>query len=271
VKAKRSILPLQYVVDKTKIKEKLAKKRNCFIIKYCTFEMIDKKTSRITGFIVLILANIVAVTGFVLPLKLCPSSSLKAVQIEGYEDAFQIIDQCSTAQIASDDLYDAVRFIDRNAFKIYPTLEDKQALWDQAHGSWKLQLATGGGKYRSFKPIPIFAFAMIDETNFGNGIGFNEKSIWLSLLGPHIFNEKQRRMFITIDDMFLGGYNVSNFVPDFIKDGIGLGKKPEDFKKPPAFTYIGVSDKSLVARGGTGGIALWTRLDKDIRPSAYPE
>jgi hypothetical protein len=43
-------------------------------------------------------------------------------------------------------LYDAVRHIDKNGFRIYPTVEDKEALWDRAHGSWKLQLATGGGK-----------------------------------------------------------------------------------------------------------------------------
>lgn len=195
---------------------------------------------------------------------------IKAVKIEGYEDAFQIIDQCSTTQTTSDELYDAVRFIDKNAFKIYPTLEDKQELWDNAYGSWKLQLATGGGKNTSFKPVPIFAFAMIDEMNFGNGVGFNENNIILSLLGPHIFNEKQRRMFIVIDDMYvLGGRKVTEFLPSFFKEGMGLGKKPEDFKKPPAFTYIGVSDKSLIARGGTGGIAIWSRLDKDIRVAAY--
>jgi hypothetical protein len=37
----------------------------------------------------------------------------------------------------------------------------------------------------------------------------------------------------------------------------------------PAFTIIGASEKSLIARGGSGGIAIWTRLDKDIRPAAY--
>lgn len=37
----------------------------------------------------------------------------------------------------------------------------------------------------------------------------------------------------------------------------------------PAFTIIGSSEKSLIARGGSGGIAIWTRLEKDIRPAAY--
>jgi hypothetical protein len=70
-------------------------------------------------------------------------------------------------------------------------LEEKQALWDSAHGSWKLQLATGGGKYTTFKPVPIFAFAMVDEMNFGNGVGWNADSIVLSLLGPHSFNTQR--------------------------------------------------------------------------------
>ena len=47
-------------------------------------------------------------------------------------------------------------------------------------------------------------------------------------------------------------------------------KQPSDFKtRPPTFTFIGASSKSLIARGGTGGIAIWTRLNKDIRPAAY--
>jgi hypothetical protein len=196
--------------------------------------------------------------------------SLAAVKVDGYEDAFQIIDKCSVSGTPSDDLYEAVRLIDKNAFKIYPTLEEKQALWDEAHGSWQLQLATGGGKYTTFKPVPIFAFALIDEGNFGNGVGWNADSIILSLLGPHIFNPQRRQMVITIDDLYLGGSNVSNYVPGFIKDGMGLGKRPEDFTgRPPAFTFIGASEKSLIARGGTGGIAIWTRLDKDLRMTAY--
>ena len=170
------------------------------------------------------------------------------------------------------DLYDAVRFIDKNAMQIYPTLDEKQALWNEAHGSWKLQLATGGGKYTTFKPVPIFAFAMIDQDNFGNGVGWNQDSIILSLLGRHYFHTQRRQMVITIDNMYLGGNNVTNFVPSFVGNAMGLGKRPEDYQKPqrpPAFTMIGASDKALIARGGSGGIAIWTRLHKDIRPAAY--
>lgn len=216
------------------------------------------------------------VRGFVLRLPLSRQTrtpqALSAVKVDGYEEAFSIIDHCSVSGIPSDELYDAVRFIDKNALKIYPNLDEKQALWDEAHGSWKLQLATGGGKYTTFKPVPLFAFAMIDDINFGNGVGWNPDNVILSLLGPHSFRTQRRQMIISIDDIFLFSSKVSKFVPDFIGAGMGLGKRPEDFKgksRPPAFTMIGASEKSLIARGGSGGIAIWTRLPQDIRPAAY--
>ncbi len=189
-----------------------------------------------------------------------------------YMNAISKIDQCSTTSKPSDDLYDAVRYIDKNAWKIYKDDKSKDELYERAYGSWKLVLATGGGKFTTFKEVPIFAFAMVDEKNFGNGVGFNENSIILSLLGPHIFNNK-KQMTICIDDIHIAGKKVTSFVPDFMKDGIGVGKRPEDYKesggRAPAFTFIAASGKSLVARGGSGGIAIWTRLENDIRPSAY--
>mmetsp|Transcript_36325 Transcript_36325/g.54220 ORF Transcript_36325/g.54220 Transcript_36325/m.54220 type:complete len:227 (-) Transcript_36325:463-1143(-) len=201
-----------------------------------------------------------------------PSSNLHAVKIEGYDEAFATIDSCATSGEPSPNLYNAVRFIDKNALQIYPSLDHKQQLWNDAHGSWKLQLATGGGKFTAFKPVPIFAFAMIDDRNFGNGVGLNEGMVLLSLLGPHVYNTQRRQMVITIDDLFLGANRATEYVPGFIKDGMGLGKGVDDYVKPqrpPAFTFIGGSEKALIARGGTGGIAIWTRMERDIRPAAY--
>jgi len=198
-----------------------------------------------------------------------PRTALRAVKIDGYDEAFEIIDACAVSGAPTDDLYDAVRFIDKNALKIYPDEDHKRELWDGAHGSWKLQLATGGGRYTTFKPVPIFAFALVDEDNFGNGVGFGEGNIILSLLGPHLFNTRRRQMVITINDMFLFGNEVTDYVPGFVRDGMGLGKRPEEMTRPPAFTFIGASKSALIARGGTGGIAIWTRLSEDIRPAAY--
>ena len=232
------------------------------------------KTKSITLYVVLILATVLnRSTGFTTPAVMPRGMNLYyAVKITGYDDAFQVIDECAVSGTPSEKLYDAVRFIDKNAFKIYPDESHKQALWDEAHGSWKLQLATGGGKYTSFKKVPIFAFAMIDEQNFGNGVGWNQDGIVLSLLGPHIYNTQRRQMIITVDEVYLWGSNVTKFVPGFMKKALGLGKCPEDYEKPqrpPAFTMIGASKCALIARGGSGGIAIWSRLANDIRPAAY--
>jgi hypothetical protein len=189
-----------------------------------------------------------------------------------FKTAMDKIDKCSTEGIPSDDLYDAVRVFDRNAIKLYPNEETKQELWKRAYGSWKLVLATGGGKYTTFKSVPIFAFAMLDEKNFGNGVGLNESNIFLSLLGPHELVTRRRQMIINIDDIYIGSKQVTDFTPSFIRTGMGLKKRPIDYKndgrRPPAFTFIAASEMSL-ARGGSGGIAIWTRLMKDIRPAAY--
>ena len=160
----------------------------------------------------------------------CLSSSTATVILEEdatYTKSFGTIDACAAAGVPSDDLFDAVRYIDRNASKLYPDESAKEEMWKRAYGSWKLQLATGGGKFTNFKPVPIFAYAMIDEKHFGNGVGLNQDTIILSLLGPHYFNTKRRVMGIGIEDMFLFSNKVTQFVPEFIANGMGLKKKPE--------------------------------------------
>ncbi|KAL3798959.1 hypothetical protein HJC23_005098 [Cyclotella cryptica] len=129
-------------------------------------------------------------------------------------------------------------------------------------GIVKLQLASGPPPSSSksgpptFKPVPIFAFAMIDEDKFGNGIGWDADGILLLLLGKYSFDERRRQMGIRIDDVFLFSSNVTKFVPRFMADGMGLGNRPEDFiggsTKMREFTMIGASEKAMVARGGSG-------------------
>jgi hypothetical protein len=207
-----------------------------------------------------------------------PKKVVDTISSDEYKNAMSIIDASSKSGTPSDDLYDAVKIIDRNARYVYPDEESKEDLWKRAYGSWKLVFATGGGKSKTFKPLPIFAFAMLDEENFGNGVGINENMILLSLLGPHELITKRRMMMINIDDVFLASKKVTDNVPKFLGEGIGLGKRPIDYKnngsgsgsgRAPAFVFLAASETSLVARGGTGGIAIWTRLEKDIRPSAY--
>ncbi len=74
--------------------------------------------------------------------------------------------------------------------------------------------------------VPFFAYAMlIDENNFGNGVGLNQDTDILSLfVGPHYFNTKRRVIEIGMEDMFHFSSKVGTqeFVPKFtsISDGI---------------------------------------------------
>ena len=56
-------------------------------------------------------------------------------------------------------------------------------------------------------------------------------------------------MGIGIDSVFVFSWNVTKFVPLFMADGMGLGKRREYFiggsKKMPEFTVIGASEKAL--------------------------
>jgi len=200
---------------------------------------------------------------------------LQAIKIDGYDEALRIIDDCATKGEPNDDLYNAIRFVEKKAYIIYPDLVHKQELWDKAHGSWKLELSTGGAKVMSFHKPPAFlpfSFAMIDDIHFGNGIGLNEHTIWLSLLHKHYFNMRIRHMVVTIQDVYIGGSRVT--LPEFLRNAMNVGKTPEDFGDQPAptFVIIGATDKALIARGNqSGGLAIWSRLPNDVRRVAYKD
>jgi hypothetical protein len=201
--------------------------------------------------------------------------SYSAVHIDGYDEAFQIIDNCAVSGEATDNLYDAAHFIEKNAHKIYPDQQHKEELFDAAHGSWELKFSTGATKSLSFHKPPKFlpfSFAMIDEDHFGNGFGLNEETIWISLLHNHFFNYKHRQMVVTPQRLYLFGRPVTSFLPKFIRQH--LGKSPAEYvdKPPPTFFLIGCSNQSLIARGNkSGGLAIWSRLPHDIREVAYIE
>ncbi len=200
---------------------------------------------------------------------------LSPITIDSYEKAFRSIDDCAISGEPTVDLYEAAHFIEKNAYKIYPDLQSKLELWSAAHGSWKLQFSTGGAKQFSFHKPPKwlpFSFATIDDNHFGNGIGLNEKTIWLSFLHNQYFHAKQRRMVVTLAGAYVFGKNITTLLPRFIRQH--FDKVPEDYtdKDPPTFVLIGCSEHALIARGNqSGGLAIWTRLPEDIREVAYQE
>merc|ERR1719199_2224219 len=102
----------------------------CFSYTCLTFLLLSMHTAPGTG-------------AFMLkPLDHPGAMAFPAVKVDGYDDAFRIIDDCAVSGEPTEELFDAVRFVDKNAYKIYPDLDNKQALWKEAHGSWKLQFAS---------------------------------------------------------------------------------------------------------------------------------
>ncbi|KAL3906643.1 MAG: hypothetical protein SGILL_009188 [Bacillariaceae sp.] len=195
--------------------------------------------------------------------------SQPAASIDGYDDACGIVDECAISGEPNQDLFAAVHFLEKNAYKTYSDPQSTQELWDMAQGSWKLQMSTGGSKNFSFHKPPAFlpcSFAMIDDEHFGNGVGLSENSIWISLLHKHFYNAKQRRLVVIPQDIFLFGYRITQFIPGFVS------KDPEDYVgvSPPTFVLVGCTEHALIARGNqSGGLAVWTRLPQDVRHAAY--
>jgi len=229
------------------------------------------------------------------------SGKLSAVHIDGYDEAFRIVDACAETGDLSQELNDAVRFLEVNSYRIYPASnpEHVEKLWQTAQGSWKLVASTGSHKCRQFHPTPWFlpfSFAMIHETRFGNGIGLDANRIGLAFLHHAHFHAPHRRMTVTHPDLYWRGRRVE--FPEFLRPAVlkvvesedntnsetptttktAVKSKPtkvktsESSKPVPTFVLVGASEKTLIARGNqSGGLALWVRLPQDMRVVAYQE
>lgn len=51
-------------------------------------------------------------------------------------------------------------------------------------------------------------------------------------------------------------------IPAPVRNVLGLKVEGVEYKKQPAFDFIAVDDKVLVARGAGGGVALWVREEE---------
>ena len=207
-----------------------------------------------------------------------PSSSSTTPKrriMQSYEEAIGIIDACAVQKSSHEDLLAAVRHVEKNAYRLYPDMAAKEALWQRAHGSFELVLSTGSAKSRDFHPPPNFlpfSYAMIDDEYFGNGVGLNQDTIWISMLHKHHFDPQIRRMVVTLRDIYIRGLKNTSRIPALLRKKLNVGKDPQDFtdKRPPTFVIVGATEKALIARGNqSGGLAIWARMEKDIRPVAY--
>ncbi len=224
------------------------------------------------------------------------SSKCSAVHIEGYDEAFRIVDQCAETGELSPALDEAVRFLEVNSYRIYPSTDPThtEELWQAAQGSWKLMASTGSYKCRQFHPTPWFLpfpFAMIDGTHFGNGIGLDQDRIGLAFLHHAHFHAPHRRMTVTHPDVYVMGHHIT--VPDVLRPAVlkvveqGNEEKTKNLTPSlptttttnhqaptnvPTFVLVGASEKTLIARGNqSGGLALWVKIPRDIRTVAYKE
>jgi len=249
------------------------------------------------------------------------ASSMDVVHksVTSADEAWQIIDECSVqssiaaSSVSTDTdgesvtaaatptteynkslLWDAVHYVEQHSFEY--SMEELQTLWDNAHGYWQLVLSTGSPHNTQFHSppwfLPKFQFAMIDGTNFGNGLGTSPTDIWLALKDKYTYDFQHRRLEVAVDEMYILGHKVSNPFqqtqqqqsqqqqPKVDDEDLDDNSKdsqettPKNKPPPPTFVLIGSSKTTLLARGNqSGGIAVWSRLnDKhttDIQSSAY--
>ena len=209
--------------------------------------------------------------------KTTEAEEAPTIHFETYDQAMAVVDRAADHpnNIHKANLYAAVHFLEHFSFKLYDTPAAQQALWQRAHGSFALVLSTGSAQSHDFHPPPKFlpfSYAMIDDTHFGNGIGSDAQHIWISMLQKHHYEPVHRRMVVTLKDIYFRGKKVTDKVPGWMKRKLHVGMQPDEFTEapPPTFVIIAASDKALVARGNqSGGLAIWARLQDDIRPVAY--
>jgi len=190
------------------------------------------------------------------------------------EEAAELGERLSDAERG--ELYNAVRFIDRDAHKIYSAQADRMALWEKSQGSWELRLAYEDSRSQHFFPYPDFrdyamAFTMIEPHYFGKGIARDPSFCFVAMGGPASFNARTRQLLMNYVDFYISGGQVPDWDLSYFMRGYARNWYEDRRKRPPlAFTLIGASEKSLVVRGSkTGGMAIFRRIEDDMRPAAY--
>lgn len=217
-------------------------------------------------------------------LQLCHSfisPSLKEKWIkEGYdlEKAITTIEDCAEVGENKEDLYGAVRFIDRNAHKLYSDHQQRKSLWERSLGSWELRLAYDDARNEEFYPYPDFrdfaiAYVMISPDYFGKGIAKGPSFSFVAMGGPSTFSLRKRQVFMDYEDFYISGNIMPDWDLSYFMRGYARNWYNTERKRPPlAFTMIAASDKILLVRGSkTGGMAIFRRIQEDMEPVSYGE
>lgn len=215
---------------------------------------------------------------FLPPLAYVPPQVQERWKKEGYnlDMAMKEVEKCANAGEDEKELYYAVRYIDRNAHKIYDTVEKKADLWNRAVGSWELRLAYEDSRTQNFFPYPDFReFAMatiiVEDDYFGKGIAQSPFFCYTAMGGPSMFNNRTRQILMNYEDFYISGRCMPDWDLSYFMRGYARNWYDERRKRPPlAFTVIAASDNVLVVRGSkTGGMAIFRRIRRDMREAAY--
>jgi hypothetical protein len=191
------------------------------------------------------------------------------------EKSLDIIDEAVKQGEDIEELFTAVKFIDRFANQLYPTMDKRQELMDKINGSWELRLALNSDRDINFYPHPEFrafamAFSAISNEYFGKGIAPDSNFCFVALGGPSTRNIRRRQVFMNYEDYFINGAQVPGWDLSYYLRGYTKDWKAEDQKQVLAFTVIACTDLALTVRGSkTGGIAIFRRIPDDMAPAAF--
>ena len=193
------------------------------------------------------------------------------------EKALKVIEERSPLRVEKDyELYYATRFIDRNGHLFYRTENEKQALWEEAKGSWELLMGYESNRDQFFVPYPDFrdfamAFIIVGDDYFGKGIGLDTNFAFVAMGGPSRVNKRTRQLYMDYQDFYINGRAMPDWDLSYFMRGYARNWYAIERKRPPlAFTLIGVTDKILVVRGSkTGGMAIFRRIKGDMSNAAY--
>lgn len=196
------------------------------------------------------------------------------------EESVQMVQDCAqrgkNTQPDPTELFWAVKFIDRNGIRIYKEDKQKKDLLEKSEGSWELRLAVNSDRDRQWYPHPEFrAFAMafitIEKEYFGKGIASDPNFSFVALGGPSSRNIPTRQVYMNYEEFFINGRQVPGWDLSYFMRGYARNWVATERKRPPlAFTVVYANDNILIVRGNkTGGMAIFRRIQADMRPAAY--
>ena len=214
------------------------------------------------------------VTRAVHPLRAADASYAEAIE----QDRVTLRRAAETKNEESDAVVDALLGLEQSC-KERSRAEGASAgaaIADKLTGAWRLVFTTGTvsrqkrtGARVNYFPVKAVQTFDLPAAKITNGIFFGD---WAAVrfFGPMEFNEESRKLTFdfTRIELFGGalGFDLGKGGAAEIGAKTGLGSennvKLAEQGKKPFFNWIDCDDVIATARGGGGGLALWTRTDQ---------